>query len=297
MAGSVWGLAATLLTLTMAPPLVEGRRLYDTMRYQDAIPYLQEAIRSKNVTVEDRRQAVISLVSAYTALGRTEEAQRAWEELLRLEPNTPIPGEGEVAPKIRESFERAKRALYPLDFVDLRLIGYAEDSIEVDLKDPWNRVKTFAVLVTADSGTYEELTSPAHVGLNRLSLGNGKFSRKYYVEARDLEGTSVASLGKSNQPLLVMPNIEQQPPVPQPAFRPKWVPWALAGLSVVALGTGIAFGVSSQTDSKKAEASPSARETRAFDAAAAQKAPWANAFYGAAAATGLPSAYLFWSWR
>jgi hypothetical protein len=109
-----YALLITALASTR-PHLDEGRELVQSMRFRDAEVALQLARTQGESTPARRRELYELLARTLAALGKLQDVEAVYTELLEQDPHAPPP-EG-VAPKIAGAFERVKSRLFPAGWV------------------------------------------------------------------------------------------------------------------------------------------------------------------------------------
>lgn len=296
---ATWLLAAN-------PALVEGRALYQSLRYERAAEKLLVATQAPDASPEERLESYDLLARSQAALGRMKEVQDTYRQLLLWDPQAPLPRD--AAPKIREAFLRAKEELYRRDYVELQQQQAPPGQLAVRLVDPWGQVKALRMQVRGPqgftpqplakdrSGARAELPPPAEDGTVSL-----------YVEAESDPGQVVARLGSAGQPLVFRGVPRPVPPQARPVAGaalapvaeqvssgggPKWAGWGLAGASVVAAGVGALLAVQASHDSRAADQAPWASETRERDARARRKSLQSHFLIGGALVGGAGSVVL-----
>jgi tetratricopeptide (TPR) repeat protein len=283
---------ATWLT-TANPQLEEGRALYQSLRYERAAEKLKLATQAPESTLEERITSYDLLARSLAALGRMDQVEATYRELLRVEPHAPAPRD--AAPKIRDAFTRAKEELYRRDHVQLELQPAPPGQVVVRLIDPWERVKGVRMQAAKPQGfTPLPLTRDKAEVRGELPAPEEDGTVSLYLEAQDESGKVVAQLGSPQQQLLFRgvprPGLPTARPEPPPVGEaqasqgsgPAWGGWALAGASVVAASVGTVLAVQASTDSRAADQAPWASETRELDARARRKALQSHFLIGGA---------------
>lgn len=296
-------LTATVIALTLGvnPQLSEGRALFQRLRYEAAEAKLREAQRNPESTPQERAEVLDLLARSLAAQGRMDECEEAYRELLVHEPHAPTPG---AAPKIRGAFERAKRRVYPSDYVQLQLRSASGGQVAVELIDPWARVSE---LVLVDRTGVAAERALARTGAS----ASFEVLFPWTLAARDARGQVVTSLeGPGPEPAVARqespapldapkpPALEPAPPPSPPpaavakvdaqaAPRTPWARWALGTTSVAAAGAGAVLAIFSAESSAAAERARFASDTYALDARAHDQALASNLlFAGALVAAG-----------
>jgi hypothetical protein len=297
--------AAAMLVLWVSganPFLDEGRRLYEGMLYEKATVQLRLAADAPTSTREERRQAVDLLARSLAAQGLVEEAEREYAHLLDRDPNAPAPVD--ASPKIRAAFQRAKARIYPADFVTLSQVAATSASVEVDVVDPWQKVRVLTLESAQGSAEFEKQRMEYKDGRASGRFGSlGDAPVRYYVLAQGDQDRVLARLGSEEKPLLLpRPEVATQTAegqVPSEAIitrraeqeRPSRTPaWVLGGTAVAAAIIGTALAVSSNQDLQAANGAYGS-DVNALNNSARNKALGANISIGGAILCGAGATY------
>ncbi len=265
------GLAAVLAALASAPaaaqefpdnPLIQsGIDLYNDMEYEQSIDTLQRAlVRSESVPAQ--KIAIFKYLALdYLVLGRTEDAQQAFRQLLAIEPDYRLdpaifsPEHVQFLEGVREQWVAEGRPGYippeqrlrpaTLDH-DLPAEAARGESLEVltRVDDPDSRVQTvvLAYRPAGETGFVREDARPTANGYSATIPGDRVAPPviEYYFEALDRNGNVVGRRGDERIPLRV--------PVPgeeEGGVWTKWWFWTIIGVGVAAAVTipvGVIFG-------------------------------------------------------
>lgn len=271
---------ALALLLAVNPHLDEGRRLYEQLKYPEAEARLQVAAQSPGNTAEESAQIADLLARALIAQGRAGDAERVWAELLAKQPDAADPAG--ASPKIRDVFVKAKRSVYPDDFVKLERKPSAPGRYEAELLDPWRKVKTVTLNGAALPMT-RRFAGALPVGASKL-------------EARDPNGAVLGTLEWTLTEVSSAQTTLVDGPAPEPPGPARWpvaLSGAVAGAGVIA---GTVLAVLAAQDYGRVKPDTDAATTRALDASARSKALGANVAFGGALAAGVVTAVIVWSW-
>ncbi len=214
-------ITAALLAAGPNQELELARELIGRARFNDALEHLRAAERTAG---SDAERAAVALLSArcHVAAGHREEAEEAFATALRLAPDASL--EEDASPKLADAFERAKRRVYPADFVRLDVAAVAGRRLTLRLLDPWRQVRAV------------ELHSPERPAKARCepvasTCAFELTASAWWAEAVDAAGLPLAHLGTAAAPRLL--TTAELPP-PTPAQRPRWLGWTAAGVAVAA---------------------------------------------------------------
>jgi hypothetical protein len=298
--------AAAMLVLWVSganPFLDEGRRLYDGMLYEKATAQLRLAAETPTSTKEERRQAVDLLARSLAAQGLIDQAEREYARLLDRDPNAPAPAD--ASPKIRAAFQRAKARLYPADFVSLSQVAATTASVEVDVVDPWQKVRELTLASSQGGAAFEKQQMEYKDGRAGGRFGPlGDAPVRYYVLAQGEQERVLARLGSEEKPLLLpRPEVSTATdethvpseaivtrriePAPPPSRTPAWV---LGGAAVAAAIAGTALAVSSNQDVQAAHGAWGS-DVKALNDSARSKALAANISFGGTILFGVGATY------
>ncbi len=291
----------TAMLLGANPYLDEGQKAYDALLYEQAVARLKLAVEVPTSSIEERRRAHDLLARSLLALGRFEDAEEAYAALLAKDPDAPDP---QGAPKVRETFRRAKERLYPPDMVRLERLPSPPGRLVLEVLDPWSNVRELLLYESKD-GAFRprSLAREGRQAAADLDRRHGAPLR-YYVVAVRADGQIAASLGSESQPFVVAATAAPPGAVsverarePVVVRHVNWPAWALGVTSALAIGAGTAFAFSSAADSAEAARNDVGVERKALDDRAYQKAWAANVLIGAGVAAGAGAAWFVWTFE
>jgi tetratricopeptide (TPR) repeat protein len=254
---------ALLLSLLLSsnPHLDQGRSLFRALKYDEALKPLERATQATTSTQAERRESFDLYARALAALGRIDEAERAYAALLATDPMAPAPAG--VAPKISDAWLRAKRGLYRDDWVRLSALPAAAGELRIEVLDPWARVATLE-LAQGEQRTTLELVA----GTARATPAAGTWT----VNALDAGGRAVASLsgGAPVAVVAVPPPVPAEEPVhlidaPPSGGRWKWQTVVTSVLAALSAGACVTLGVLAHSTSVVATHEMFASNQRAQD--------------------------------
>jgi len=263
--------AVSLLVLPAAPagaqefpenPLIQaGINQYNDMEYEQSVDTLQRAlVRAENVPAQ--KIAIFKYLALdYLVLGRSDDAQQAFRQLLAIQPEYQLdpaifaPEHVQFLEGVRQLWEAEGRPgwvspeqrLRPAT-VDHELPAQAtrEESLDlaVTIDDPDQRVQSMVLAYRASGQTsFSRLeASPAPGGFHATIPGEDIAPPviEYYFEALDERGNVVGRRGDERIPLRV--------PVPgeeQGGVWTEWWFWTIIGVGVaaaVAIPVGVVYG-------------------------------------------------------
>jgi hypothetical protein len=291
-----------LLALAANPHLDEGRKLYEQLKYPEAEARLKIAAEAPNNTSAEQAQIADLLARAMIAQGRSAEAERVYSELLAKQSDAPDPAA--ASPKIREVFNRAKRSVYPEGFVRVQRAPSAAGRLEVELIDPWRKVKSLSLAVSKAGAAWvaQPMTTTArHAGADLAPPPGATW--RCTVEALDDTGTVVASLATRDAPLVfealpakVTTAAPEVPRVEAPKGPTRWPAFVVGALALAAIGTGTGFAISSSHDYGQVMPMTPALMTRSLDDSARSKALVAWLTFGGALLAATLCGVLIWNW-
>ena len=232
------------------PDLDEGRVAFSSMKYRAAVPALTRVTQDAAAADAEVQEALTLLARSQLALKAPEAAQAAFEALLR---RAPMAEEPAGSPALRALFQQAKTAVFPAGTVRLTRRASGEDTLVVDVINPWRLalVATWHQVRPADSSRALPLQGTQVVA----SLPPGTAG---YLELTK-EGQVVAALGSRVEPIVgppaavsdapkaeptltpvaVAPVLMTPPPAPAPASPSRKIAgWTLIGVGLAATATG-----------------------------------------------------------
>lgn len=182
------------MVLAVTPELEEGRAAFSSLKYQQAITVLG-TVTASNAPSSEKAEAFGLMARAYLALGKTANAQAAFEGQLQEDPMAEEPP---GAPKVKQAFVAAKRARFPPGYVQLVKRPSGEDSLVLDVINPWR----VTLVVQAWEATTADFVKKAVTldGLRVvLALPAGS---KTWVQAVSAEGKPLATFASASEPVL-----------------------------------------------------------------------------------------------
>ncbi len=177
--------------LAANPYLDEGRRHFTSLDFEEAIRSMRIAVQQPGLTDEERCEAYDVWAQAALALGRPKEAESAYVTLLEKDPYAPAAAA--AAPKVRETFLRAKRRLWPPPGVTLQREAADSESLTVVLFDPWQLVQRVRWLEVTERAVEAEQTATAS-GPHRYAATPSKAARRVLFDALGTSGQLLAHL-------------------------------------------------------------------------------------------------------
>ncbi len=264
-----------LLALVLShPDLDEGRVAFSAMKYRASVPLLTRVTQDPEAAETEVQEALTLLARAHLALKAPDAARAAFEALLR---RAPMSGEPAGNPALRAAFAQAKAAVFPPGTVRLLRRASGEDTLLVEVINPWR------LTLVATWLQVEPVVSSRVLVLEgrqlATSLGAGVAG---YLELTK-DGQVVAALGSRAEPLrgpaapplarADAPKVEAAPaltPVsgpPEPALTPPPAPappqvgrriagWTLIGLGVATTAAGAGVMVWGGDDKRRGEGFP-----------------------------------------
>lgn len=247
--------AVLLLSLLLShPDLDEGRVAFSSMKYRAAVPLLTRVTQDPAAADAEVQEALTLLARAHLALKAPDAAQAAFEALLRRAPMAEEPAGN---PALRAAFAQAKAAVFPPGTVRLQRRASGEDTLLVEVINPW-RLTLVATWHQVDPSASTRVLALDGRQL-ATSLAAGVTG---YLELTK-DGQVVAALGSRAEPLkgppapaaVDVPKVETPtltpvatapPPAVTPAPAPaapqlgrRIVGWTLIGLGVATTATGL----------------------------------------------------------
>ena len=196
--------------------LADGKTQFDELEYAQAIRTLAPIPHDPAATRADRLRALELIGLSYLILGEEVRAREAFQDLLAIDPGYQL-RDDTGSPKIREFFDRVKRAYVP---------GFdPSQAAELDYAAPPSasagRRVEFAVRVREGGAMVKELVvawrrrgvldyseAPARsLDDNRwrarfdLPAAQRAYAIDYYIEARDIAGRAIGRIGGPETPL------------------------------------------------------------------------------------------------
>ncbi|MBI5500948.1 MAG: hypothetical protein HY907_11950 [Deltaproteobacteria bacterium] len=243
-------------------PLIQaGINQYNDMEYETSADTLQRAlVRAENVP--DQKIAIFKFLALdYLVLGRMDDAQQAFRQLLAIQPEFQLdpalfaPGYVQFLEGVRQQWEDEGRPgwvppeqlLHPatLDH-DLPAEAPSGESLDVAVRldDPDHRVRAIVLAYrpAGETGFVRVETAPAAQGFGATIPGDqiGPPVVEYFFEALDERGSVVGRNGDERIPLRVPVRGEGEG-----SIWSSWWFWTLIGVGVaaaVAIPVGIVYG-------------------------------------------------------
>jgi protein TonB len=217
--------------LTMAAPaaqdtLARAKDLYVTAAYDEALVLLDRL--HQNAATEEATEIAGYQVFCLLALGRTDDANKAIEALVKSDPMY-RPSEATASPRTRAVFDDVRRALLPKIVQEL----YDQAKTSYDNQDPQSAVTQFdrVLLVLNEPGVLDQ---PGMSDLRRLASGFRDLSNSAAATA----ALAATATPKAPDPLPPAPPPAPAPPIysaldssvipPSAVSRtiPPWRPWS-----------------------------------------------------------------------
>lgn len=187
-------LSLMTVLLAVTPELEEGRAAFSSLKYQQAITVLG-TVTTSNAPSSEKAEAFGLMARAYLALGKTANAQSAFEGQLQEDPMAEEPP---GAPKVKQAFLAAKRARFPPGYVQLVKRPSGEDSLVLDVVNPW-RVTLLVQAWEATTGDFVKKSVTLDGLRVVLALPAGS---KTWVQAVSAEGKPLATFASASEPVL-----------------------------------------------------------------------------------------------
>lgn len=248
------GLLLVSLLLTH-PDLDEGRVAFSAMKYRAAVPALTRVTQDATAADAEVQEALTLLARSHLALKSMDAARAAFEALLR---RSPMADEPAGSPALRALFQQARAAVFPPGTVRLARRQSGEDTLLVDVVNPWGLALVATWHQVRPIAASRVLTFQGNQLVSSLPVGT-----EGYLELTK-DGQVVAALGSRAEPILgpagpmppsdapktevaltpvAAPTPALTPPAPlQPVSASRRVAgWTLvgAGIATVAAGAGV----------------------------------------------------------
>jgi hypothetical protein len=291
-------LTVVLMSVAASNPyLDDGATLFSRMLYEEAAEKLRRATEVTTSTPAERRKAFDLLARTYVALGKTNEAGRAFRALLADDAAAPMPQD--ASPSIRRLFLAAKEELYPKGRAVLRRLPAQGALLRFELVDPWSEVAQLELHESGANGTWTSSTlKPGE--LNSVDLKPG--TQRGFVVAQSADGRSLGTLGTLEEPVVFA--LEPPPPAPPLAQadvagqsappKSRWPIWT-AGAAAVVFGA-IGLGLSAAAQSNAQQTAHYASDLRAIDVGARNLGITGVVFFGLAALAAASAVLLVFAW-
>lgn len=242
-------------TFAAASPLDAAKTALDEFRMQEALDILERAKSEGPYAWPEHVRLEELLGVAYAYLGKTEEAQAAFERLLALDPRHAV--SYTLSPKVTFVFERAREQALKRPPPALEVSWPPELSatepvpIDIEVASDPNRFFEKATLYYRLRGT-DRFSSVAtvlpRVGERRrliLSFASPEqdTSLEIYLVASNSHGDEVQRWYSEKEPRELPLRY-----VPPEEWYSKWWVWAVVGTAVAAAGVGTALIVTHEPD-------------------------------------------------
>lgn len=208
-------LSLLFFVLATTPELEEGRASFAALKYQEAIAQLSK-VTTGNAPSGEKAEAFGLIARAFLALGKSANAQTAFEAQLVEDP---LAEEPPGAPKVKQAFQAAKRAKYPPGFIDVKRRPSGEDALVLDVVNPWRAPVTVEAFVVQGEAEPSRRVVPVEGRQAVVALPPGS---RAWVRVVDASGRALASLGSAVEPFNgpVAPVVTITPPTKKPADAP-----------------------------------------------------------------------------
>jgi hypothetical protein len=246
--------AASVMAQTQNPYLDEGKRLFNELKYADAIVQLQVARQVPGLSDAQTVEVLDLLARSQVAEGRRADAEKSYGDLLLLAPS--FAPDRSLSPKILEAFDAAKARVFPKDYFKLEAIASAPGFARLRIIDPWKRAGTFELDSHLDGDPVWQVdpVTPEDGVLNLKLEAPPLRTLEWYVVAKSPSGDGVGGFGSAQEPQrLAVPAVAAgQTPVVINGSTPRLqrpFGWILAAAAVAAAGVGALFQVLSLNES------------------------------------------------
>ena len=173
--------------------LDEGRRHFSALEFDGAARTLAVAVEQPGLTVDERREAFHLWAQSLLAIDQRDLAEQVYVRLLKDDPYAPRP---EAAPKVVDTFLRAKQQAWPRPSVTLQQAPAASDQeAQVAVFDPWNLVQR----VRWFDGTREQPSVPQVD--HHVTVTPGPQATRLLFDALDASGVLLAHLEVTRSPV------------------------------------------------------------------------------------------------
>lgn len=256
-------LAAALVLAALAAPagvradenrhLVDARQALASLKYEQALHALEKALYTGKNSSGDMKTIYRMLGEIHAALGRQDEAQRNFRNLLALEPTAEL-ARG-ISPKIQQPFKAAKDAMSARGKLEVRCsVDDASSRVTLEVvADPAEMVGGARVVYRLEDGT-EQIVEASGPGSHTMRVPVTE-PVTLVCAAVDEHGNRLAEVGSWSAPLKLSPvepeQQQQSAPAltaarpaakapPPPPLYGRWYVWGTA--SLLAGGAGGYFG-------------------------------------------------------
>lgn len=239
-----------------------GLSEFQDLEFAAAIQTLEGILRVAEATPGQRILALELIAISHLTLGRVAEAKEAFTRLLRIQPNYELRNH-DGSPKVESVFEDARRELArlvretQLSLAPMGTIGSGQ-RIRFVVSTQGSEPKAMRLFWKAAGERTYKSAAMRRSRANRWRVGielperSSEHRVLYYVEAMDLAGSVVASLGKKEEPAFLSVPASRRKKSGK-AWYKRWPVWAGLG---VALGAGTAVVLSSGSSLREGSLSP-----------------------------------------
>lgn len=239
--------------------LAEARELLDHQDYRRVLRAAEPLAEDEAIPLRARLSAFELVGVASLLLRRQDDAQAAFEALLRLDPGYTL-GDASYPPRIGEFLEMVRQSLGPGEEVPVTAVGevprsmVAGQELEVAVELGEGRARVDRVVLLFREGPDEDYRErPMECGADggacvaEVEAAAGDFD--LYVEARAPSGQRLGGIGTATEPLRVAvaeaagpgggrePGRVGEPGEGEPFHRTWWF-WTIIGVGAAALVAG-----------------------------------------------------------
>lgn len=286
------------------PYLVKARGLYASQRFVEARRQLEIALEVPSMESSQKVDALDLLARCQIAEGKRAQAEEAFARALTLDPHWEP--DCSASPKVLEVFDAAKSKLFARPYAALRELVAPPMHLRAAVVDPWKcvaRVLLVSQTVGQRSWLERELLLVEHVA--SFDFGTAPQTERWYLEARDESGATLARLGSSKKPFplevrsrapeeaLAPQSVRPEPPGGTHIRAKKTSAWAVAGGALAAAVAGVVLLVQSRRAAADARSEEWADSARDRQVRAANEARWAVGLLSTAGGAAATSTVLF----
>lgn len=209
--------------------LQEASALVEALDYSAALLVLKKTLKEKALPFPAQIKAHRLLATVHGARGETEQCQRAFFEVLRLDPNFEL--ETNISPKISGAFEAAlktHRAARPQRLQVKATPSTQKISLLGNFKDKAQMIKKAKLRVSEDGGPFENHRAKLEHEQVSATIESSSARLRWYLSLEAASGASLLHWGTRNTPKTLTLS---QPTTP---WYKTWWFWSAA--TVVVLG-------------------------------------------------------------
>jgi hypothetical protein len=286
------------------PYLVKARGLYASQRFVEARGQLEIALEVPSMEPTQELETLDLLARCHIAEGKRALAEEAFARLLAHDPHWEP--DRSTSPKILEVFDAAKSRLFARQYATFRELPAPPRHLRAAVLDPWKRIAR-VLLMSQSSGQKSwqerELLLADHVVA--FDFDTAPQTERWYLEARDGAGETLARLGSSDEPFTLdvrsrAPEeaLSPRPAKPDPSSGPlsrmkRTSAWVAAGVALAAAAGGVVLQVQSRRAAADARSQEWADSARDRQARAIDEARWAIGLFSTAGVAAMTSTVLF----